>query len=169
MVFIIPDDTFDDFNSAISQYERSITLTYPEIKTECPNCSLDTMGTRNRSISKYKDGGPMPFTNGMPCPYCDGKGYIESVTTESVPARIYLEPEQWAKTVNIKIPKGSIMTIFEISYSTKVRKCKYMSPQYNQLEDHFTDNYYRIGDIYSNSFVLNPVKYATAFWGKNNG
>lgn len=166
MAINIPSRVYDDFNEAVVLMERTIVLSYPEKKDPCPNCYLDTMGTRNRSISRYKVGGPDPFEDGMPCPYCGGRGYIESVVTEIIPARIYLEPEQWSKTLNIKIPKGAMMTIFRTEYTSKVRSCKHMNPNYNDIETHFTDNYYRQGDIYSNSFTLNPVKYSTAIWAK---
>jgi hypothetical protein len=167
MAINIPNKVFDDFNEAVLLMEKQLKLFYPERKTECPNCYLDTMGTRNRSISIYKTGGPYPFETGMPCPHCDGKGYLESTVTETIPSRIYINPKEWSRSLKIAIPDGAIMTICRMDYATKIRQCKYVQPLYNGLDGHFTDNYYRVGDIYSESFNLNPIKYVTAIWGKN--
>lgn len=169
MAINIPSEVFDDFNEAVLLMEKEIKIFYPEARTACPNCYLDMMGTRTRSISRYKTGGPHPFEDGMPCPYCDTKGYIESTVSEVIPTRIYINPEEWNKKINVAIPKGSILTISRMEYATKLRSCKYMIPFFNGLDAHFTDNYYRVGDLYTESFNLNPTKYVNAIWSKNSG
>lgn len=168
-MFNIPQKIFDQFNSVITnQLERTVTLYYPQERQECPNCYFSSFKSSSRSVSRYKAGGPMPFDNGMPCPYCNGPGFIEQETTEEIPARIYVDAKKWEKNFPIVIPEGAIMTIFKLEYVTKVRSSSYCRISYNNLDGHFTDNFYRIGDVYSNSFNLNNVKYATTFWSKNS-
>lgn len=164
----IPQKVFDQFNSVVTnQLEREVTLFYPHKRTECPNCNLVTFHGMSRSVSKYKAGGPNPFSDGMPCPYCGGPGYIEDEVSEIIKARIYIDVKKWEKNYPIAIPEGSIMTIFKLEYASKVRMADHITIDYNDLDGHFTDKMYRIGDVYSNSFSLNSTKYATTFWGKN--
>lgn len=169
MALNIPSYIYDAYNELVDLVQRDIVLYYPPKRTECPNCYFVNTVGRGRSVTVYKDGGPAPFPNGSPCPYCNGKGNIESEVTETIQSRVYLEPQQWARKYNIKIPEGGIMTIFDLVNSSKVQQSNYMIPKINGLETHFTDKYYRIGDIFSNSFGLNPTKYSTCFWGKNTG
>ena len=61
MPIVIPTGVFNVYNEAVELFERTVTLVYPEKKESCPNCYLDTMGTRTRSVSVYKPGGPYPF------------------------------------------------------------------------------------------------------------
>ena len=168
MAINIPNKVFNDFNEAVVLMEKSIKLVFPEKRLECPNCFLDMGGTRNRSISKYRSGGPFPFEAGMPCPNCGGKGYIESAPSETIPSRVYINAENWSRSLKIAIPEGAIMTISRMDYATKIRQCKYAYLFYNGVEDHTSEPYYRRGDIYTDSFNLNPVKYITAIWTKTN-
>ena len=91
MAISIPNSVFNTYNEAVQLFERTAKLVYPEKKENCPNCYLDTMGTRTRSVSFYRTGGPAPFERGMPCPLCDGKGYKMIETTEDIEVRIYWE------------------------------------------------------------------------------
>lgn len=166
MAINIPDRIFNLFNEYVDLIQREIVLYYPEKRTECPNCYMSSIGGRSRSVSVYKPGGPIVFVDGQPCPYCGGQGFISSTVAETINARIYLEPEKWAKQMSIALPVGSIMTISDMETATKIRQADYMRPLYNNLESHVTDNYYRVGDVYSNSFKLNPQKYVTVFWSK---
>ena len=61
MPIVIPTGVFNVYNEAVSLFERVATVIYPERKEECPNCYLDTMGTRTRSVSVYKADGPAPL------------------------------------------------------------------------------------------------------------
>ena len=89
MPIVIPTGVFNVYNEAVTLFERVATLVYPEKKEQCPNCYLDTLGTRTRSVSVYKAGGPYPFGRGMPCPYCDGRGY-KAIEVEEDVAKAFL-------------------------------------------------------------------------------
>ena len=52
MAINIPASVFDTYNEAVLLFTRTGTLVYPEKREQCSNCYMDTMGTRNRSISK---------------------------------------------------------------------------------------------------------------------
>lgn len=161
-------DMYTVFNQYVTSVERTVTLVYPEKKEECPNCYLDTMGTRTRSISRYKASGPMPFTNGQPCPYCDGKGYKAVEDTDDITTRIYTDQKSWVnKPVNLRLPQGSLQLITKIEYAQQLKNAKYLIPKYNGLENIQTERYFRAEEIYSNSWVLNEQKYVTSYWTQN--
>jgi hypothetical protein len=162
-------DIYDVFNAFIDDIQRTVTLVYPEKKEECANCYLDTMGTRTRSVSRYKTDGPMPFENGQPCPYCDGKGYKAIETTEDIVTRIYTDPKYWSnKAMSIKLPQGSIELVTKIEYAANIKRAKYLKPKYNGLENVQTEIYYRADEVSSSSWVLNPQKYVSSYWVLNH-
>ena len=68
MAINIPASVFKTYNEAVLLFTRTATLVYPEKREQCPNCYMDTMGTRNRSISNYRSGGPYPFERGNALP-----------------------------------------------------------------------------------------------------
>ena len=163
------DSFFTNFNSIVQDnLEEQMRLYYPEIKEECPNCYLDTFGTGSRSVSIYKTGGPYPFDTGMPCPYCDGKGYKAIEQTEDLGARIYTDPKMFIKFGRINVPDGSMMLIFSIDKLPKFLRCKFLVPQ-TGLENHILERYYLNGQPEVTGFVMNPTKYLSSIWTKSNG
>ena len=89
MPITIPSGVFDVYNEAVLLFTRTATLVYPEKREQCPNCYMNTMGTRNKSVSVYRPGGPYPFDRGMPCPYCNGKGHKAVEVSDDITLRIY--------------------------------------------------------------------------------
>jgi len=62
---------------------QTCTIVYGDTKfTDCENCIFDVIN--GRSSNRYQSGGPIPFTNGTTCPYCQGNGRIGTESTESV-------------------------------------------------------------------------------------
>ncbi len=160
------DKEFAEFNNIISKHlEEKITLFYPERREECPNCYLDTFGTIDRSVSKYKENGPVPFENGMPCPYCDSKGYKAIEQTEDILGRLYKNNKEYNKKTGINIADGSITFICRIDYFSKIVSSKYMIPK-DGLENLSNERYELTGHPEITSFVMNPVKYITSIWAK---
>jgi len=167
MDFNIPSDIFDCYNDAVSQiFNRTATLVYPEKKEDCPNCILSTMGTRNRSVSIYKAGGPYPFELGMPCPYCGGKGYKAIEATDTVSLRMYWDRKNWVKTGSeINIPAGSVQTVAYMTDLDKIKKCKYMIPLYDGIQNYEVNaRYEKMGSSFPQGFNQNSVKYVVTFW-----
>ena len=172
MDFNIPSDIFDCYNDAVSQiFNRTATLIYPEKKEDCPNCILDTMGTGRRSISQYQDGGPYPFTRGMPCPYCNGAGYKAIESTDTINLRIYWDRKNWVKTgASIAIPDASIQTISYMTDLDKIEQCKYLVPKYDGIENYQTSaKYQKAGSSFPQGFNQNSTKYVVTFWKEQHG
>ena len=161
MAINIPSGVFDVYNDAILLFTRTATLVYPEKKEDCPNCILDTMGTRNRAITMYQPGGPYPFERGMPCPYCGGQGYKASETTDTITLRIYWDRKSWVNIgTPIEIPNGSIQTISYMDDLTKIQQCKYMIPQYDGIEKYDTTaKFQKSGPSFPQGFKQNETKY----------
>ena len=170
MAITIPNSVFDIYNSALDLFTRTATLVYPEKRERCANCYMDTMGTRNRSISVYRPGGPFPFDRGMPCPYCEGKGYRATETTEDIVLRIYWDRKSWADIgPAIDIPDGAIQTIALMTDMDKINKSKYMIPKYDGIEKYDEMRYTKNGSSHPQGFKDNLIKYVVTFWNRIDG
>ena len=170
MPIVIPTGVFNIYNEAVELFERTVKLVYPEKKEQCPNCYLDTLGTRTRSVSVYKPGGPYPFSRGMPCPSCDGLGYKAIETEENIQLRIYWEPAKWYNVgFAVDLPEGSIQTICNMTDLPKLERAKYLIPQsYGNISNYNTMRYTRAGASYPQGFKQNPEKYAVTFWTRTS-
>jgi len=169
MAISIPSSVFDTYNEAVLLFTRTGTLVYPEKREACPNCYMDTMGTRNRSVSSYKAGGPYPFERGMPCPYCNGKGYKAIETTEDITLRIYWNKKYWVDIgIPLDIPDGSIQTIGYMTDLPKINKSKYLIPKYDGIEAYDDMKYERMGMSYPQGFKQNTTKYIVTFWSRTD-
>ena len=170
MAIEISSSVFDTYNSALNLFTRTATLVYPEKREQCANCYMDTMGTRNRSVSRYRSGGPYPFERGMPCPYCNGKGYKATETTEDITLRIYWNRKAWVDVgISVDIPDGSIQTIALMTDLEKINKCKYLIPNYDGIEKYDKMTYTRSGSSYPQGFKQNNTKYVVTFWNRIDG
>ena len=130
---------------------------------------MDTLGTRTRSVSVYKTGGPYPFGRGMPCPYCDGRGYKGIEVEEDINIRIYWEPRQWKDIgMSINLPEGSIQVISKMTDLPKLDKAKYLIPKsYGDISNYHTMQFTKASAAYPQGFKQNPEKYAVTFWTRN--
>ena len=137
MAINIPSTVFDKFNEAILLFNRTVTLVYPEKRERCPNCMTNTIG--GRSINTYRSGGAFPFSRGVLCPLCGGKGVKLIESTEEVQMRVYHNRKDWVKIgFEVDIPSSSIQTL-------KLR-------------------YKRMGEPFTQSLKQNPTQYAIVFW-----
>ena len=170
MAINIPSSVFTTYNEAVLLFTRTATLVYPEKREQCPNCYMNTMGTRNKSVSFYKTGGPYPFERGMPCPYCDGKGYKAIETNEDITLRIYWDIRAGVKIgAAIDIPDGSIQTIAYMTDLPKIEQCKYMIPNYDGIEKYDKGKYEKSGTSFPQGFKQNETKYVVTFWNRTDG
>ena len=169
MPIVIPTGVFNVYNEAVELFERTVKLVYPEKKEQCPNCYLDTMGTRTRSVSVYRSGGPYPFTRGMPCPYCNGKGYKAAEAEENIEVRIYWDAKSFRDIgIPIDLPEGSIQVISKMTDMPKLDKAKYLIPlTYGNISNYTTMQFIRSGAAYPQGFKQTPEKYAVTFWTRN--
>jgi len=163
----IPSSVFNTYNEAVLLFTRTAKLIYPEKKEECPNCYLDTLGSRNRSVSKYKTGGPYPFERGMPCPYCNGKGYKALELSDTITLRIYWDRKFWFKVAQtIQVPDSSIQTISYMTDLDKINKAKYLAPIYDGIEKYDDSRFEKSGPSYPQGFKQNETKYVVTFWNR---
>ena len=171
MAINIPSSVFNTYNEAVLLFTRTATLVYPEKREDCPNCIIDNMAGRSRSVSRYQAGGPYPFERGMPCPYCGGKGYKASEASDDITVRIYWEKKFWVDVgASIDIPDGGLQTIAYLTDLEKIEKCKYMIPKYDGIENHHINaRYQRAGTSFPQGFKQNETKYVVTFWKRMNG
>ena len=170
MAINIPSSVFSVYNEAILLFTRTGTLVYPEKREDCPNCIMDTMSTRGRAMSIYQAGGPYPFERGMPCPYCDGKGYKATEVTEDITIRMYWSQKHWIDVgVPIDVPEGALQTISYMTDLAKINRAKYLIPKYDGIENYENMKYDRLGPSYPQGFKQNDTKYVVTFWSRIDG
>ena len=170
MAITIPSGVFDMYNEAVLLFTRTAKLIYPEKREQCPNCYMNTMGTRNKSVSIYRPGGPYPFERGMPCPYCNGKGYKAVEASDDITLRIYWDRKSWYNVgIPVDIPNGMIQTISFMSDLQKIEQCKYMIPNYDGIENYDKAKYERNGSSFPQGFRQNTTKYVVTFWNRLDG
>ena len=167
MAISLPSGVFDDFNSAVDNiWARPITLVYPEVREECPNCTYN--GFRSNGI--YKSGGPYPFTDGGLCPWCEGAGYKMIETSQVISARIYYSRKDWVKVgAQVQLANAAAQIIAKITDLPKLQQCKYCIPNYYPNIDNYNNpKLTRISDFYPQGFLQNPVQYVVTFWSTYN-
>ena len=165
MAINIPSSVFEVYNEALLLFTRTATLVYPAKREDCPNCSFNSLGTRTKSISIYTPGGPVPFERGMPCPYCNGRGYKEVETSEDITARIYWERKYFLDVgVAIDAPDMLIQTICFMKDYDKVNKANYLIPRYSNMDNYAKQKFQRYGQSYPQGFKQNETKYFVTFW-----
>lgn len=78
-------------DALINQLGKNVYLEFDPIREPCPNCTYDTV--RNRSTGIYRSGGPRPFKRGRRCPYCKGRGFIETAVNKCIKCLIKWDSE----------------------------------------------------------------------------
>lgn len=134
-------------------------------KTICPNCIFDT--NLQKSSNKYKTGGPVAFTAGKICPYCNGIGYYGETNSENVYLAVIWDYKKWINPPpqNISIPDGMIQTISHRSTLPKLKQCKDMDVKYPS-----NNNKYHKFQLYGepNPGGLGDNNYIICMWKKVN-
>lgn len=121
---LIPEDFFDEYYKIVDELylnnhvSEKVRLYYIN-RENCPNC---VPGNPNM----YKSGGPIPFNFG-PCPYCDGKNFLESETTEEISLRVYEggRSNSFIKAGNTTINNSKLYVIGKMESYPKLKKCDY--------------------------------------------
>lgn len=163
MSLSIPSGIFSIYNDAVDNiWSKRVTLVYPERKEECPNCYNN--GYQSNGV--YRTGGPYPFENGFPCPYCDGVGFKYLQTTEDIYARLYFAKKDWAKIgIDVNIPDAEMQMVCKITDWPKVQRANYILPSYYEGYQIDPSNGMTLtGDYYPMGFTQNPTKYIVTFW-----
>lgn len=124
----IPQSVFDQYYSVCDDFINlnfgvNCQFNYLPLNTECPNCVVDLIGRKSANI--YKAGGPHQFEDGMICPYCNGEGFKEEQSYESIKLRAYWTKKDWVKIAgNVAIPDGSVQVIGFLEHLPKFNKAK---------------------------------------------
>lgn len=86
--------------------------------TDCPNCLINT--ATGKSANKYTSGGPIQFSDGQICPYCQGQGKIQEPQSE----QLYLMPI-WSSKDWMKVPTAKIdlQTMSKITTYDNLKRC----------------------------------------------
>lgn len=160
MALKIPSSVFDKLNEAILLFNRTATVVYPERQEKCPNCYQNTMG--GRSVNYYRSGGPIPFSRGVPCPLCKGKGFRNVEATDSVELRIYHNKRDFINVgFNVDVPNNVIQTVGYMSDYVKLTRAKEILVD---IGTHNKGRYKRISEPYTQGFKQNPTQYIVIFW-----
>jgi len=163
MSISLPPDAFTMYNDAVDNiWSRPVTLVYPEVREECPNCTFNGM----RSNGIYKAGGPYPFADGMLCPWCEGAGYKMIETSDTIQVRIYYSQKEWVKVgAQVNLANAAAQIISKLDDLPKIQQCKYCIPHYYPNLDNYNNlKLKKISDFYPQGFLQNPVRYVVTFW-----
>jgi hypothetical protein len=134
-------------------------------KNVCSNCIFDV--NLKKSANKYKSGGPVPFTLGQLCPYCNGIGYYGEIDNETVYLAIIWDYKKWINPppFNTAIPDGMIQTICDKTYLASIRQCKDMSVVYPSGSNK-SHTFQLVGE--PNPAGLGDNNYLISMWKKTN-
>jgi len=78
-------------DALINQIGKNVVLEFDPSVEDCPNCTFS--GLKKRSTGIYTIGGPIPFSRGMICPYCKGRGILLTPVQKCIKALIKWNPK----------------------------------------------------------------------------
>lgn len=94
-------------DALINQLGKNVRLIFNPVLTPCPNCFFDTL--RKRSIGIYRPGGPRPFKRGRQCPFCKGRGLLETQVEKCIKCLLKWNPSDAEKYgISVAQKKGII-------------------------------------------------------------
>ena len=163
MAISINSSVFKQLNEGILLFNRTAAVVYPPRKEKCPNCYQNTMG--GRSVNYYRSGGPMPFSRGVPCPLCGGKGFRDIEGKDSVELRVYYNKREFVNVgFDVDVPNNVIQTIGYMDDYVKLTRAKELLVD---VGPHNKGRYKRISEPYNQGFKQNPTQYIVIFWERD--
>ena len=141
-------------------------LIYEPKDLECVNCYLSP--DTGVSTSIYKSGGPIPFTNYTMCPYCGGRGRLQTEETENIRLRVYFNQKQFiqtAQTQHIVISGDTIQVIGYMTDLPKMQRAKEMTVD-TQVEGYKEYRFQPLSTPIPWGFMHD--RYFTQLWKRNN-
>lgn len=103
------------------------TLRYENTKRDlCYNCEFDPAS--QRSSNRHKSGGPIYFARETICPVCNGFGYIDKSSNETIYLAIIFDSKYWLNwdSKTMRIPDGMVQSLSKIELLPKIKNCKDM-------------------------------------------
>ncbi len=123
----IPAAFFALYNSTVSDLITKnvgvpCKISYANSRTQCINCYINPI--LGNSSNQYKSGGPVSFTDGTICPYCNGEGYIITERFDTIRMRAYFNRKDFIKIdIPINANNSTIQTIGFITDMPKLQQC----------------------------------------------
>lgn len=119
----------DSIDTLLAQNSLSVpcTLKYENTKRDlCYNCEFDPIS--QKSANMPKSGGPVPFARHTTCPVCNGFGYIDTASDETVYLGIIFDSKYWLNwdSKTMRIPDGMVQSLSKIDILPKLKNCKEM-------------------------------------------
>lgn len=120
----------DKIDALINQLGKNVLLEFDPIREPCTNCTYDTL--RKRSTGIYIPGGPRPFARGRKCPYCKGKGLVQTEVTKCIKCLIKWTPEN-ARNFGIAVSqkRGSVRLKTFLTEADDLRRAKTVVVNYD--------------------------------------
>lgn len=145
---MIIDNNFKNlYNNMIDELMRANSLSLPckliyegSKFIECINCHIDPIS--HKSSNLYKSGGPINFSNGQICPYCNGVGGNYQENTEILNMMVLFDYKYWIN-FNSKIhsPEGLVQTISKFNDLPKIKNCNRLIIDTNT--QNYTESFYQ--------------------------
>lgn len=145
---MIIDNNFKNlYNNMIDELMRANSLSLPckliyegSKFIECINCHIDPIS--HKSSNLYKSGGPINFSNGQICPYCNGAGGNYQENTEILNMMVLFDYKYWIN-FNSKIhsPEGLVQTISKFNDLPKIKNCNRLVIDTNT--QNYTESFYQ--------------------------
>lgn len=138
-----------------------VTLYYPGVFEDCPNCEMTEWGV------SYRVGGSTPFLMGS-CPQCGSDNCLrESEVTETIRLRVYSGEGGFNKSVFKKLgvsidhPQGELFTIGSVDDLQKIKSCNY-AVMFSDEEARGSQRYSLSSEPHLHGFSKN--RYFYCFW-----
>jgi hypothetical protein len=147
-------------DSILNQLGKNILLVFNPKVENCPNCELDKL--RKRSSGVHTVGGPIPFSFGQVCPFCKGRGLLETPVEKCIKVLIKWNPKD-AANYGISVSKTKDIVRFK-TFATDYNdliKCKFAISNYD-ISDTIK---YKVKLIQQPTLIgLRESRYCISFW-----
>jgi hypothetical protein len=166
MPFTIPTGLItlyqDVADSFISDLGKDCKLIFPKKQIACVNCLTDSLS--KRSSGRYKSGGPISFTLGTICPWCNGEGYTYTEVTENIRLRVYWRPKDFLmKEIPIDKPGSVIEVRGHLTHLHKLSRAEFLEVHDN-IRHHLISRFKRMGEMVP--YGLGTDRYVVGLWLK---
>ncbi len=117
-------------DALINQLGKNVLLEFDPIRSPCPNCTYDTQ--RKRSTGIYIPGGPRPFKRKRKCPWCKGRGLLETAVTKCIKCLVQWNPEDAEKYgISVEKQKGIVRLKTYLTEADDLRRARTVLSNYD--------------------------------------
>jgi len=117
-------------DALINQLGKNVLLEFDPIRSPCPNCTYDTQ--RKRSTGIYIPGGPRPFKRKRKCPWCKGRGLLETAVNKCIKCLVQWNPEDAEKYgISVEKQKGIVRLKTFLTEADDLRRARTVLSNYD--------------------------------------